>query len=602
MGALVLAAVIAGFLLYCAFRLHAWLAAQWFLVRAWRFLTGEAHHGKPVTNAGWFRRGYGPALTPTKHAHRWWYRPRWHRASHRTGGVLGSVLLIWGLIAAFWLTVAIAAAGMAGLLAAAGLRVRRMILDRAERRTWLHPLHLAAHELAGHPKAVPARSWITTELDDAGAVRKATLELTSGWPADEKDKQRLVSIASQKLGIEAAEPSWRLAGPTPLLTLTHSPPPPGHVTMADLLKELPGCRDDELLIGIGKNDTLIKASLGSDSPHIAISMGTGAGKSNLAGWLLLQMLLKGGIGLVLDAKRRLSYPWILKDENRQVVQLPNVAYAWTTAQIHASMEWLSPELDRRGDVAFAGMDTRGKVHANVGSRLFILAEELNLAVPRLRAHWQEHREQGDPAKSPAFTGLGEVAFAGRQVRKHLILVGQMLTAEATGSRDSSVKENCGIKLLARYGPKGWRMMAEDIPMPPPPTVLGRVQLVTAGQAREAQTPELDPVEARRLVLASDMALLPAGMPCRPATVATAPALAGPSDLRPETVSVAPPQGPVSLTEAVQQGALHPSTTVSSLRMARFRDPGGFPERRDVRGRDYLYDLADLAAYDAARRS
>ena len=284
-----------------------------------------------------------------------------------------------------------------------------MIANRRHRRTWLHPLHLAAHELAGHPRAIPAKSWITAEVDADGAVNKATLELPPGFPADEKDKQRLVSIASQKLGIEAAEPTWRLAGPTPLLTLRHSPPPPGHVTMAYLLPELASCKDDELLIGIGKNDEVIKASLGTDSPHIAISMGTGAGKSNLAGWILLQMLLRDGIGLVLDAKRRLSYPWILKDGERRVVQLPDVAYAWTTAQMHEAMAWLSGELDRRGDVAFAAMDTRGRVHANVGNRLFILAEELNLAVPRLRAYWQENRDpEIDPSKSPAFTGLGEV--------------------------------------------------------------------------------------------------------------------------------------------------------------------------------------------------
>ena len=603
MGVLVLGAAIVAAAMYFMMRAHRWLAAQWFLVRLWRWFTGHTWHGEPITDAGWLRPGRR-VLIKVGHASRWHHLPRLHRAAWRTGGTLTVAAVVVGLLAAPAVTLALlGAAFLAGMTVACGY-VIRMIANRRHRRTWLHPLHLAAHELAGHPRAIPAKSWITAEVDADGAVNKATLELPPGFPADEKDKQRLVSIASQKLGIEAAEPAWRLAGPTPLLTLRHSPPPPGHVTMAYLLPELASCKDDELLIGVGKNDEVIKASLGTDSPHIAISMGTGAGKSNLAGWILLQMLLRDGIGLVLDAKRRLSYPWILKDGERRVVQLPDVAYAWTTAQMHEAMAWLSGELDRRGDVAFAAMDTRGRVHANVGNRLFILAEELNLAVPRLRAYWQENRDpEIDPSKSPAFTGLGEVAFAGRQVRKHLILVGQMLTAEATGSRDSSVKENCGIKLLARYGPKGWRMMAEDIPMPPPPAQIGRVQLVTAGQAREVQTPELDPVEARRLVLDGNPALLPPGMPCRPAaaTVSAAPALEGPSDLGPETISVSPPPGPLTLRDAVRAGILHPSTTIASLRMARHRDPA-FPARKGVDGRDYLYDAAELAAYDAARRT
>lgn len=607
-GLFLLAVAAVAFIGWVLFQVERWLHSKWLLVRIWRFLTGEAHHGRPITNAGWLRRGYGPALTPTKHAHRWWYRPRWQRTTHRSGGVLGLIVLAFGAFTEPLLTLGFVILAVLAMLALAGWRIRRALAARAERRTWLHPLHLAAHELAGHPRAVPARSWITTELDVTGAVVSAELKLTEGWPADEKDKQRLVSIASQKLAIESAEPKWRLAGPTPLLRLVHSPPPPDRVSMSELLPELLACKPDELLIGLGKNDTLVKASLASDSPHIALSMGTGAGKSNLAGWLLLQLLLRGGIGLVLDAKRRLSYPWILKNEQGELSPLPNVAYAWTTAQLHAAMCWQSSELDRRGDVAFTGMGARGNVRANVGAPLVTLAEELNLAVPRLRAYWSERRDDEDgPSKSPAFTGLGEVAFAGRQVHMHLVLIGQMLTAEATGSRDSSVKENCGIKLLARYGPKGWRLMAEDIPMPPPPTVTGRVQVVTVGTAREAQVPLMDGVEARELVLASDMALLPDGMPCRPqpAIVSAAPALESPSDQQVATISVAP-QGPVpgelvSLHRALADGHLHPSTTISSLTMARYRDPD-FPGRKAVDGRTYLYDAAELAAWDAARRS
>lgn len=601
MTAHVLAAVIAVAAAgYIAARFSRFLRTTWFIIRAWRWLSGEAHHGSPVTDAGWFRPGQ-KALTRTGHATRWWHLPRWKRAAWRTGGTG-----IAAGLAAAWLTSPLitewaAACSCFALAAFLGwLGVRRMLASRAQ-RTWLHPLHLAAHELAGIPRAARAASWITAELDGAGAVRKAVLELPRGWPADERDKQRLVSVASAKLGIEAAEPAWRLAGPAPLLTLTHSPPPPGHVRLADVLDEMARCRDDELLIGIGKNDTPIRASLQGDSPHIALSMGTGAGKSNLAGFLLLQMLTRGSIGLVLDAKRRLSYPWLLKDMDRRVVQLPNVAYAWTTAQMHAAMSWLSEELDRRGDVAFAGMDTRGRVHANVGARLFIVAEELNLAVPRLRAYWTENRGAGDPAKSPAFTGLGEVAFAGRQVRKHLILVGQMLTAEATGSRDSSVKENCGIKLLSRYGPKGWRIMAEDVPMPPPSDVTGRVQVVTAGKSREAQVPEMDEVLARSMVLDGIISLLPHGMPCKPPHPVTAgvPQLEAPSEQGLVTVSVTPGPGPVSLSEAVRQGILHPGTTLGALRMARHR--GQLPGHVDVRGSEYLYDPAALAGWDAGRR-
>src|SRR5262249_59211343 len=210
-------------------------------------------------------------------------------------------------------------------------------------------------------------------------------------------------------------------------------------------------------------------------------------------------------------------------------------------ELHDGRAWRSEELDRRGDVAFAGMDPRGQVHAKVGPRLFTMAEELNLAVPRLRSHWKESRPPGAPSKSPAFTGLAESAFAGRQVRMHLVLIGQALTAEVTGSKDSSVRQQCGIKLLTRYELALWRMMCGDVPMPPPPTQLGRYQAVTAGGVRLVQTPELDPVRAREMVLAGGIGgVAAAGAPALGSWIPPVAARMGPPPLC--TRSAFPPGG------------------------------------------------------------
>src|SRR4249919_417291 len=574
--AAVIAVIVAG---YWVARLWRFLSRQWFLRVAVQFLSG-------------WRKDEPPG--------------RGRRAARRCGGTAAAVVLL----AAWMVSPQVTGRAVLGLAAAAavlgGWWVWRWVWQFRHRRTWLRPTHLATHDIAQVDRRRPPQEWITATVDSAGAVRKAVFELPPGWPAEAQDERRLVAAASAKLGIEGPKVEWRRAGPAPLLTLTHSPPPPGHVKLADVLDEMARCGPDELLIGVGKDGAIVRASLATDSPHIAISMGTGAGKSNLAGFLLLQMLIRGGIGQVLDAKRRLSYPWLLKDMDRNVVQLPNVAYACTAAQIHASMEWLgTDELDRRGDVAFAGMDTRGKVHANVGARLFTIAEELNLAVPRLKEFWVENRTSDDPVKSPAFTGLAGGAFAGRQVYMHLVLLGQMLTAEVTGSKDSSVREQCGITLMARYRERGWRLMCGDVPMPSPPTELGRVQVVTAGGTRVAQVPEIDPEMARQMVLDGIISPLPHNMPCQPArprqpvTVTGAPMLNGASDLRAETAPVTPPRGPVGLKAAVDEGLLHPGTTLGALRMARHRK--NFPPRAGKRGSEYLYDPVELAAWDVGRR-
>lgn len=558
-------------------------------VLAWRWLTGQPWHGKPVTDAGWTRRGER-ALTVTGHAVRFWYRPRWVRALSRTGRSLAVVAVAAGWVANPLLTAYVLLGITCAAVVVGCWLLFRLVTQWKHRRTWLFPTHIAAHEAAGIPRSARAASWIEVSPDRTRVV----LQLPPGWPADAKDQQRLVSIVSVKLGIEAPDVQPMLTGPKPQLLLTRSDPPPALVTLEAISGELDKVRADEIIIGIGKQGVISKASLSSDSPHIGISMGSGGGKSNLAAFMLLQELRRGAIALVLDAKW-ISHPWL--------IGLPNVAYARTPAQLHAAMVWLSDELDRRNRVALRSVDVRGTVRANVGPRIFIVAEELNLAIPRLRSYWDEARDKSDSKRSPALIGLGEVAFAGRQVKMHLVLIGQMLTAAATGSKDSSVKENVGIKAMARYSPNAWKNMAPEWPMPPKPEAVGRIQLVTAGGVRETQVPLVDLEAARELVLAGTMTPCPAGMPGAPRVTETVlPALHAGSEQ--PVVAVAEPvpvagSGAVTLSEAVRMGVV--PLSLSSLRMYRHRDHD-FPVKVGQRGLAHEFEPDAIAAWWAAREA
>jgi hypothetical protein len=262
------------------------------------------------------------------------------------------------------------------------------------------------------------------------------------------------------------------------------------------------------------------------------------------------------------------------------------------------MMWLGRELRRRNDVARRAVDAKGRLRADVGPRLIILAEELNFATPQLKEYWSEAREREDPKKSPALTSFGAVSFAGRAVKMHLFLIGQMLTAEVTGSRDSSVKENVGVTAMARYGAPGWATaIGKNVPMPPCPEVMGRIQLVTAGSAREVQTPLSDPVLFRELAMSGVVTTCPAGMPG--ITVPDNRQLpAPPSDL-PVVSETRPYLGlpPVTLSEAVDMKIVRRSLT--AMRKASQRE--GFPESVGERGLAYEYDPVALAAWDAEGR-
>ena len=83
-------------------------------------------------------------------------------------------------------------------------------------------------------------------------------------------------------------------------------------------------------------------------------------------------------------------------------------------------------MDRRNRVADVAADIEGNVNANVGPRIFVVAEELNTTMKKLRAYWRRSRESGDPVRSPALDALDEVMFTGRQVRVNVLMIGQRL--------------------------------------------------------------------------------------------------------------------------------------------------------------------------------
>jgi hypothetical protein len=195
---------------------------------------------------------------------------------------------------------------------------------------------------------------------------------------------------------------------------------------------------------------------------------------------------------------------------------------------------------------------------------------------------------------------------------HLLLIAQLLTAKATGIQGGEVRENIGVKLLARYSPSAWKMQAPEWPMAPKPTAIGRVQVVTAKGVAETQVPKLfddDPAlsqaeRMREMVLAGRITPCPAGMPGATAAAAlphTAPeqreqVFAG----APEIGAITGPGDAVSLDEAAAMG-IAPGMTLASLRMLRHRDPS-FPPKAGMRGLTHLYDPQQLADWHARRNT
>jgi hypothetical protein len=545
----------------------------------WRFLSGHTHNGQYHTNATWTRRA-DKVLHPTGRAHRWHWLPRGVRALIRTGSVLLALVIGAGLITETLLTVVLLSVAAAAAGGYAGWRAWVRAAEWRHHRTWVRPLHRSLTPVLGAP---PPR--LAIERDRSRVV----LELPEAFIGEDRVREGIIRAVETKLALEAPDHSWHLDGKKPQVVFTRSEPPPSMLRWPDIQRLVAAAGPGQLLCGLGKKNAEVFVSTSLDSPHFGVAMGTGGGKSNTAAFWLVQELRRGACALILDAKW-FSHPWTFKDMDAGYGQLPNVAYARTTADLHNAMVWLGVELQRRTETAERLVNARGDVLGDVGPTLWIVAEELNLATPRLKQYWAAVRGKDDPKRSPALDGMAAVSFAGRAVDMHLIVIGQMLTASALGGGD--VRENIGVRMLSRYTANSWKMQT-DLPMPPPSDVPGRVQVIASGTAREAQVPLMDMGQCRELAVDGTVTRCPDDMPGI-AGVARVPLPASPSNASEQGFVLGHgsppgrPPGTLTLREATREGLF---VSLDAARKAVRR------RELEAAGRDgnaHLYYIADLA--------
>ena len=531
---------------------------------AYRWLTGLAWHGQAVSEDKWLWPGSW-----------FWRMQRVKRAAIRcTVSATMLSLPSWPLYALL--------SAAAGVLAAAAVLLVRAVVTWRHRRRFVRPLHLAAQDIAGVGKSQSPSSWVSVARDRS----KVALKLPQDWVPNAVDQKELVAIVVAKTGIEG-DATWRTAGPAPMLTITASKPPPARVLLADVRHAITAAKPDELVWGLGRHSVVVKSSLSGDSPHLGLSMGSGAGKSVTARVLLAQQLFHGAIGLVLDYKM-ISHQWAR--------DLPNVAIVRRPHEIHEALLWLGREAERRNEVALHGADMDGNVHAVVGPRLLIVCEELNATVSVLRAYWRQLRndDKGLPQRSPALDALDLVNFMGRQILMNLVYMGQRLSVKAAGG-DGDARESIGVLAFGRYSPSNWKMLAPDFAMPPKSLTPGRIQVVS-DRVQEVQAVFLPANEARELALAGVVTPCPAGMPgalrvAGPAVVSISGADAVLSQAN--GTNRRPVSGLVTLSEAVDERLVN--RKLHAIRKASQRP--GFPQPKGLRGTARVYQAIDLVAWD-----
>lgn len=527
----------------------------------WRWNTGAELDGHPRTDATWTARGE-QALTKSGRASKWSHLPRLWRAGIRHAAVLAAFMTLYGLAVAPVLTRIAWGVALCGVAAWGVRRVRAAREFREHRQTYVMPLGQTLGPMIGHTdinRVEKIERWLTLPVDFFTSEERPEMRvaLSRTMHYDDKLKTAVLKLIADKLGtsFDELDTRWHGMGAAPFISVRMAPKPPTHVGL-DLLKPLmETASESSPIMGIAARGKVITSDFDAEAPHVAVSAGSGAGKSVWGRLMIAQFLFWGAQVFVLD-KKRVSQNWC--------ADLPGVTYCKDAARMHDALLKLAAELQRRYDIIDTSADPD---NADVGPRIVLFFEEQNIGMKALKKYWEEIREKSDPKRSPAIDALDELLCAGRQAKMHVVSIAQLFTVQATGG-DPVARENYATRLMARATANAWKMLLpECAPFPKINRKRGRWYIGADGVATEFQVGFLSDEEARELASAGHV---------------TPPAawISG-SELSREAVtagSVTEQAGPVlyTLREAVDSGFVG-EMSYDSLRQRKSRDKENFPK-------------------------
>ncbi len=483
----------------------------WFITRSprlrflYRFYLGRPMDGKRWTDSTFWR-------SATKGEDHWWLRlAGWQRAAIRVlteKALIVTVisLITWQLLGPEWtlrfialqaapvLTIAAVVAGYK-LLRSRGLTIpwpemvvnaetaeRSWRWSRRElvhaRRSWLEQkIRPVARTVAAklnrryHP--AEAAQWVHVPRDyrEQGG-RAVEILLPQSFALTEAGRRSLAAAAAERLGIRDASVSWELEGNAPRLLLTAPVLPPDFVSFADMLQPLEQAKEYTFLLGMLGSEAL-SISLKEDSPHLAVSAGSGAGKSELIKTLVAQAMHWGWSVLLLD--------W--KGESQEWCEgLPGVRYYRDIEALHDVMVQIGEEIEWR-------RTNRGRDHA----RVLVVSEEWGITAPLLASYWQSYRgmlepeeRRTTPLKSPAIEAGMKLNFTGRSLGFTQLLVAQRFSARVTNG-NADLRESFTTIIMSRWKAQTFKMLAPDIrPIPKKLTKPGQWLAVTGDEIARFQ--------------------------------------------------------------------------------------------------------------------
>lgn len=437
---------------------------------AWRYASGAHLDGKIRTDAGWFRRGTR-VLHQSGHASRWAHKPRAHRAAWRLAVPAVILAVLAGLVidrpAAVLVILAVAVAGLA-------FGVWRLVRTA---RTWRHNRQVVgpladALALPLQSTAPEVERGLHIPLNYQHKEAAVRVALPSHWQGTDMQRESVSRIVGQRLG---GEWNTRVSRKPFLLIASHPPEPPARVAfaeVADLIRTKGS--PDRLLVGLGAGGTPVWLDFSDEIAHLGVSVGTGGGKSSFLRFVMAQAAYWGCADFPVMDSKLVSLDGMEGIPGMQVYRTPDEQWQAIGGEVGEMEERYQRLLsDRKAEFPVT----------------YMLLEEQNDAAITWRAFWNQVKEPKDPATPPVYSDITQYMIKGRQVRKRIIGVYQMLSHSACGGMDASVmRSSYGAKALSRYSHQQWDSLTGIRPRVASSAIPGRWVVVLGNSVRHIQVP------------------------------------------------------------------------------------------------------------------
>ena len=457
-----------------------------------RFASGRDLDGQRRTNATFLRHA-DRDLTPHGRAGRWAHRRQAERAAYRIGGLTFTLASLYGLLAARSLTlVMLALSFVTGFV----IGIWRIVVTF---KTWRHirgivsPLYMTLAPLTGHPPGDHHGRYIKVPRNFQNDDAIVRLNLSPKWEGTVTQQKAVSGLMARRLGGDW-DTRWYQHAVPPYMEMRHAPSPPSRVTFADFQPVMERCPPNTIPLGFGSSRQLLTINLDDEAPHIALTMGTGAGKTSTMTLIIAYLINKGVERIDVINTKRTGYVWA-KD-------LPGVFIHNTMpAQIEA-IHNVRLRMESRYDALLTDDTITFPRHV-------LIIEEQNSWMSYAKQYWDDYRQELDskirgntPKRNPAISDIGFILFQGRQACVNVVSIYQRMSANAAGGGD--MRDQYGAKLIARSSPQSWKILVGTTPVPKEikTTIRGRGIFIKGDEAHPIQLAYLTGDEARYFALAS----------------------------------------------------------------------------------------------------